>query len=75
MTSLTKALGLRLFLLSKTRRNKKDSKFNHDTLEGLTDKGPRVPHGGATWMGPRMAHDLLKDARQGGVDFKLFRST
>ena len=24
-------------------------------------------------MGPRMAHDLLKDARQGGVDFKLFQ--
>ena len=36
---------------------------------------PGVPHGGTTWMGPGMAHDMLKDVRQGGVDFKLFRST
>ena len=34
-----------------------------------------VSHRGTAWMGPRMAHDLLKHARQGGVDFKLFRST
>ena len=72
MASLTKALGLHLFLLGKTRRNKKASKFNHDTLGGLTELGPRGTHGGTTWMGPRMAHDLLKDARQGGVDFNLF---
>ena len=32
-----------------------------------------VPHGVTTWMGPGMAHDLLKDMRQGGVDFKLFQ--
>ena len=24
-------------------------------------------------MGPRMANDLLKDARQGGMDFKLIQ--
>ena len=41
MASLTKALGPRLFLLGKTRRNKKASEFNHDTLEGLTDQGPK----------------------------------
>ena len=33
----------------------------------------RVSHGGTPRMGPVMAHDLLKDARQGGVDFKLFQ--
>jgi len=38
--ALTKALALRLFLLSK-----KASKFNHDTLGGLTDQGPR----GSPW--------------------------
>jgi hypothetical protein len=32
-----------------------------------------VPHRGATQMGPGLAHDLLKDARQGGMDFKLFQ--
>ena len=32
-----------------------------------------IPHKGTPWMGPRMAHDLLKDTRQGGVDFKLFQ--
>ena len=72
MASLIKALGLRLFLLDKTRRNKKASEFNHDTLGGLMDQGPRGSPWGTTWMGPGMAHDLLKDARQGGVDFKLF---
>ena len=41
MASLMKALGLHLFLLGKTRRNKKASEFNHDTLEGLTDQGPK----------------------------------
>ena len=45
MASLTKALGLHLFLLSKTRRNKKASEFNHDTLGGLMDQGPR----GSPW--------------------------
>ena len=69
MVSLTKALGLRLFLLNKIRRNKKASEFNHDTLRGLIDQGPRgSPYG---W-GLGLAYDLLKDARQGGVDFKLF---
>ena len=75
MASLTKALGLRLFLLGKIRRNKKVSEFNHDMLGGLTDQGPRGSLRGTTRMGPGMVHDLLKDARQGGVDFKLFRST
>ena len=56
MASLTKALGLRLFLLGKIRRNKKASEFNHDTLRGLTDQGPRgsprevYPDG--PWDGP-----------------------
>ena len=69
MVSLKKALGLRLFLLGKTRKNKKASEFNHDTLGGLTDLDPRgSPYG---W-GLGLAYDLLKDARQGGVDFKLF---
>ena len=45
MASLTKALGLRLFLLGKIRRNKKVSEFNHDMLGGLTDQGPR----GSPW--------------------------
>ena len=45
MASLTKTLGLHLFLLGKTRRNKKASEFNHDTLGGLTDQGPR----GSPW--------------------------
>ena len=73
MASLTKALGLCLFLLDKIRRNKKGFEFNHDMLGGLMDQGPR----GSPWefypMGPRMAHDLLKGVRQGGVDFKLFQ--
>jgi hypothetical protein len=30
-----------------------------------------VSHSDATRTGPRLNHDLLKDARQGGVDFKL----
>ena len=57
MASLTKALELHLFLLDKIRRNKKASEFNHDTLEGLTDQGPRdspwefYPDG--PWDGPR----------------------
>ena len=38
---IMKALGQCLFLLGKTRRNKKASKFNHDMLKGLTDQGPR----------------------------------
>ena len=37
MVSLKKALGQRLFLLSKTWRNKKASKINHTVLEGLWD--------------------------------------
>ena len=37
MASLTKALELCVFLLGKTRRNKKAFEFNHDTLGGLTD--------------------------------------
>jgi hypothetical protein len=42
MASLTtKALGLHLFLLGKIRRNKKVSEFNHHTLGGLKDEGPR----------------------------------
>ena len=41
MASLTKAVGLHLFLLGKTRRNKKAFEFNHDTLGGLTNQGPR----------------------------------
>ena len=45
MASLMKALGLRLFLPNKIRRNKKASEFNHDTLRGLTDQGPR----GSPW--------------------------
>ena len=45
MASLTKALRLHLFLLDKTRRNKKASEFNHDMLGGLTDQGPR----GSLW--------------------------
>ena len=32
-----------------------------------------VPHEGTSWMGPGIAHDLLKDVRQGGMDFKLFQ--
>ena len=32
-----------------------------------------VSYGSSTRMGPRMAHDLLKDARQGDMDFKLFQ--
>ena len=57
MVSLTKALGLHLFLLGKTRRNKKVFEFNHDKLGGLTDQGPRgspwefYPDG--PWDGPR----------------------
>ena len=45
MASLTKELGLHLFLLGKTRRNKKAFEFNHDTLGGLTEQGPR----GSPW--------------------------
>jgi len=45
VASLTKALRLHLFLLGKTRRNKKASEFNHDTFEGLMDQGPR----GSPW--------------------------
>ena len=56
MASLIKALGLHLFLLGKPWRNKKASEFNHDTLRGLTDQGPRgsprevYPDG--PWDGP-----------------------
>ena len=32
-----------------------------------------VPHRGVTQMGPGLAYDLLKDVRQGGMDFKLFQ--
>jgi len=32
-----------------------------------------IPHEGTTHIGPGMAHDLLKDAGQGDVDFKLFQ--
>ena len=57
MASLTKALGLRLFLLGKISRNKKASELNHDTLGGLTDQGPRgSPRGyylDRPWDGPR----------------------
>jgi len=56
MASLTKTLGLCLFLLDKIRKNKKASEFNHDTLGGLTDKGPRGSPWGyyldGTWDGP-----------------------
>ena len=45
MASLMKALGLCLFLLGKIRWNKKTSEFNHDTLGGLTELGPR----GSPW--------------------------
>ena len=45
MASLTKPLGLHLFLLGTTRRNKKASEFNHDTLRGLMDQGPK----GSPW--------------------------
>ena len=45
MASHMKALGLCLFLLGKTRRNKKAFEFNHDTLGGLTYQGP----GGSPW--------------------------
>ena len=45
MASLMKVLRLHLFLLDKTRRNKKASEFNHDTFEGLMDQGPR----GSPW--------------------------
>jgi hypothetical protein len=41
MASLTKTLGLRLFLLGKTWSNKEASKFNHDMLGSLMDQGPR----------------------------------
>jgi hypothetical protein len=34
----------------------------------LTDQ-----HRDTTRMSPRLAHDLLKDAKQGDVDFKLFK--
>jgi len=37
MVSLEKALGQRLFLLGKTWRNKKASKFNHTMLGDLWD--------------------------------------
>ena len=57
MASLSKALGLHLFLLGKTRRSKKASEFNHDTLEGLTYQGPRGSPWGyyldGPWDGPR----------------------
>ena len=41
MASLTKALGLRLFLLGKIRRNKKAFEFSHDMLGGLMNQGPK----------------------------------
>ena len=75
MASLMKALRRCLFLLGKTWRNKKASKFNHDTLGGLTDQGPRGSPRGYYLDGPWAGHDVLEDARQGGVDFKLLRST
>ena len=57
MPSLQKALGLRLFLLGKTRRNKKTFEFNHDMLRGLMDQGPRGSPWGyypdRPWDGPR----------------------
>ena len=57
MALLTKALGLHLFLPGKIRRNKKASKFNHDTLGGLTDQGPRASswefYLDGPWDGPR----------------------
>ena len=57
MASLMKALGLHLFLLGKIRRNKKASEFNHDTLGGLIDQGPRGSPWGyyldGPWDGPR----------------------
>jgi hypothetical protein len=34
-----------------------------------------VPYRDGTRMGLKLDHDLLRDARQGGVDFKLTRST
>ena len=73
MASLTKALRLHSFLLGKTRRNKKASEFNHDTLGGLTDQGPRGSPRQYYLDGLWDAHDLLKHARQGGVNFKLFQ--
>ena len=52
MASLTKALGLRLILLGKIRRNKMAFEFNHDTLGGLTDQGPRGSPWGYYMDGP-----------------------
>ena len=43
MVSLEKALGQCLFLLGKTWRNKKASKFNHTALGGLRDLVPGYP--------------------------------
>ena len=43
MVSLKKALGQRLFLLGKTWRNKKASKFNHTVFGGLWDIVPGYP--------------------------------
>ena len=43
MASLRKTLGQSLFLLSKTWRNKKASKFNHTVLKGLWDIVPGYP--------------------------------
>ena len=57
MASLTKALGLRLILLGKIRRNKMAFEFNHDTLGGLTDQGSRSSPWGycldGSWDSPR----------------------
>jgi hypothetical protein len=43
MVSLKKALGQRLVLFGKTRRNKKASKINHTVLGGLWDIVPGYP--------------------------------
>ena len=39
----------------------------------LTDQGPTSFSQGTTRTGPRPAHNMFKDTRQGGVDLKLFQ--
>jgi hypothetical protein len=75
MASLMKALGLHLFLLVICGSNKEAFEFSHDSLKGLMNKGPRGSPQKQYRMGPGLDHDLLKDTKQGGVDFKLTRST
>jgi hypothetical protein len=70
VVSLQKVLGQSLFLLRKTKRNRKASKFNHDTLGGLSIKDPEGSSSGQLLqVGLSLAHDLLEghEARWRGL--------